>query len=193
MRNLVFFLEEPSAREMLKGLLPRIIPSNDVSFQYIVFEGKQDLEKRLPKKLKGWCKPESSFIVLCDQDSTDCQEVKKKLRVVCQKNGHPESLIRIACRELESWYLGDLKAVENALELNGLARKQERAKYRTPDNLNNAAQELDVLTKQVYQKVSGSRQIGPYLDLENNRSHSFGVFVNGIMRFFSRKNTREVT
>jgi len=183
-RNFVFFLEEPSAREMPKGLLPRIIPSNDMSFQYIVFEGKQDLEKRLPKKLKAWCKPESSFIVLCDQDSADCQIVKEKLRTVCHDNGHPNSLIRIACRELESWYLGDLQAVEKGLELNGLSRKQERAKYRNPDNLANAAQELDVLTKQVYQKVSGSRQIGPHLDLKKNRSHSFGVFVKGIHAFF---------
>ena len=180
MKHLVFFLEEPSAREMLKGLLPRIVLSQDISLQYIVFEGKRDLEKRLPRKLKGWRKPESSLIVLCDQDSADCQIVKKKLRVICQENGHPQSLIRIACRELESWYLGDLQAVENALELNGLARKQERARYRTPDNLAHAAQELERLTKRVYQKVSGSRQIGPHLDLNKNRSPSFGVFVAGI-------------
>ena len=52
MRTLVFFLEEPSAREMLKGLLPRFLPP-DVESRFVVFEGKQDLEKQLEKKLRG--------------------------------------------------------------------------------------------------------------------------------------------
>jgi adenine-specific DNA-methyltransferase len=33
-----------------------------------------------------------------------------------------------------------------------------------------------------YQKVGGSRSIGPHLDPVNNRSHSFGVFVAGIRK-----------
>lgn len=53
MRRLVFCLEEPSAREMLKGLLPRFLP-DDVAPTYLVFEGKQDLEKQLVKHLRGW-------------------------------------------------------------------------------------------------------------------------------------------
>ena len=35
--NLVFLLEEPSAREMLKGLLPRVLP-HPVQIRYIVFD-----------------------------------------------------------------------------------------------------------------------------------------------------------
>ena len=49
MNQVVFFLEERSAREMLKNLLPRILPDN-VTIRYVVFEGKQDLEKQLEKK-----------------------------------------------------------------------------------------------------------------------------------------------
>ena len=41
---LVFLLEEQSAKAMLKGLLPHLLPSNDVDFRYIVFEGKHDLK-----------------------------------------------------------------------------------------------------------------------------------------------------
>ena len=41
--NLVFLLEEPSAREMLKGSLPRVLP-DAVQVRYVVFEGKHDLE-----------------------------------------------------------------------------------------------------------------------------------------------------
>jgi hypothetical protein len=44
MSHLVFFLEEPSAREMLQGILPNIL-SDEISTQFVVFEGKQDLEK----------------------------------------------------------------------------------------------------------------------------------------------------
>ena len=46
MKTIVFFLEEPSAREMLEGVLPRILPE-EVKVRYLVFQGKQDLEKNL--------------------------------------------------------------------------------------------------------------------------------------------------
>jgi len=46
MKEIVFLLEEPSAKEMLLGLLPRITPQEqDLKLTYIVFEGKTDLEK----------------------------------------------------------------------------------------------------------------------------------------------------
>ena len=72
--NLVFFLEEPSAREMLKGLLPRVLP-DVISFRYLVFEGKQDLEKNIVRRLRGWRAPNSVFIVLRDQDAGDCSAI----------------------------------------------------------------------------------------------------------------------
>jgi hypothetical protein len=53
MRVLVFFLEEPSAQAMLNGLLPRILPAG-WQVKYVVFEGKRDLEKQLPRKLRSW-------------------------------------------------------------------------------------------------------------------------------------------
>lgn len=40
MKNLVFLLEEPSARDLLGGLLPRLVPP-DMSIYYLVFEGKR--------------------------------------------------------------------------------------------------------------------------------------------------------
>ncbi len=65
MKYLVCLLEEPSAKEMLKGLLPKIIQSN-VYVKYIVFEGKQDLEKQVERKLKLWRLPDSVFLVMRD-------------------------------------------------------------------------------------------------------------------------------
>jgi len=48
--------------------------------------------------------------------------------------------------------------------------------------LSNAAEELKKLTENSYQKVSGSREIGKHLSIENNQSRSFQVFIQGIIR-----------
>ena len=184
MIHLVFFLEGPSEREMLKGLLPRLL-SGDTIPQYVVFEGKKDMERELPRKLRGWRRPDCRFVVLRDKDGADCLQVKSGLVEICRKAGKPDALVRIACCELESWYLGDLNAVEQAMNLSGLAERQGRRKYRDPDRLANPVQELERMTGNRYQKVSGSRQIGRHLSVDGggaqrNRSHSFRVFVCGL-------------
>jgi len=65
--RIVFFLEERSAKEMLDGLLPRLLPDT-LSFHCFSFEGKQSLRKQLPVKLRGWLAPDTCFVVLQDQD-----------------------------------------------------------------------------------------------------------------------------
>ena len=177
----MFLLEEPSAREMLKGLLPRLLPY-PVNIRYVVFEGKQDLHKNIIRRLRGWRTPDSVFVVLRDQDSADCSTVKQELEDKCREAGRPEALVRIACRELESWYFGDLSAVENGLGLSNLARYGRQEKYRIPDSIHSPGNELRTISRCAYQKLSGSRAIGPELSLDSNRSHSFGVFVDGIRR-----------
>lgn len=180
MNQIVFFLEEPSAKEMLQGVLPKILP-DDIRPQYVVFEGKQDLEKRLPVRLKAWQNPNACFVVIRDQDSGDCFEIKKNLVSKCTDAGKPDALIRIACHELESLYLGDLEAVAKSIGPNNLGRQQTKAKFRSPDNLNNAAQELKKVAPS-YQKVSGSRAISPHLDIDKNRSISFNALIAGLRR-----------
>lgn len=181
MMTLVFFLEEPSAEEMFKGMLPKILPDH-IETRFIVFEGKQDLEKQLGQRMKLWRAPNSQFFVMRDQDSGDCHVIKKNLLEKCKTAYKPEAIVRIACHELESFYIGDLKAVEKGLGIDGLSKLQNKKKFRNPDDLFNPAQELMNLTKNCYQKVSGSRSIGRYLDLENNLSHSFNVLVKAIKR-----------
>lgn len=181
MKTLIFFLEEPSAKEMLNGVLPRLLPAfTDIRF--VVFSGKQDLEKNLERKLRGWLLPNSLFVVMRDQDSGNCISIKKSLTEKCKRAGK-EALVRICCTELESFYLGDLVAVEKGLSLKGLAAKQSSKKYRDPDSLANPSEELDKLTAGVYQKVEGSRSISPHLDLAKNRSNSFRILLNGLRRF----------
>lgn len=179
--NLVFLLEERSARFFLEGFLPKILPC-DVAFKCIAFEGKQDLERQLKRKIEGWLAPDTCFVVMRDQDSGDCIEVKQRLAGICAAAGRPDSLVRVACHELESWYLGNLSAVEQALAQPGLGKKQGSKKYRQPDKLSNASEELFKLTKSAYQKISGSREIGKIMPVTGNKSCSFNHFVSGVQR-----------
>lgn len=176
----VFLAEEASMEEMLRGFLPVLFPNwtEGVDWRCIPHEGKSDLEASIPHKLRGWRQPNVRFVVLRDQDSANCEDVKRRLRELCASGGRPDTLVRIPCRELEAWYLGDLAAVDAALGTPNLSAKQDQRKYRNPDRLQNPSKELSKLAP--YQKRSGSRAIGPKLDPDMNCSHSFRVFVAGL-------------
>lgn len=183
MKELVFLLEELSAKAMLESLLPRLLQP-ETRYRLIPFEGKQDLEKQLVTKIRVYQNQQARFIVLRDQDShPDCLQLKKRLLDLCAQTTKAECcLVRLACRELETFYLGDLQAVEVALSMTGLARYQKSKKFKNPDHLGSPSQELKTLTKGRYQKVSGSKAIGQHLNLENDRSPSFRNLVAAIHR-----------
>jgi hypothetical protein len=183
MRELVFLLEERSARAMLETMLPRCL-SGDINVRLIPFEGKQDLEKQMERRIRGYQNPSARFIVLRDQDShPDCMQIKNRLLALCQSSGkEADCLVRIACEELETFYLADLEAVESAMQMKNLAQLQGKKKFRTPDELGSPSRELRTLTGNRYQKVAGSREIGKHLQLDNPRSASFRNLVAGIQR-----------
>ena len=98
MKTLVCFLEERSAQVLLETILPKILNSSEINFKYITFQGKQDLEKNLYQKLKGWKQPNSYFLVMRDKDAGDCIGIKEKLKTITQNGGKiAETCIRIAC------------------------------------------------------------------------------------------------
>jgi Domain of unknown function (DUF4276) len=154
----------------------------DFLVRYVVFDGKQDLHKQLGKRLRGWLKTDTRFVVMRDQDSGDCRAIKAELLEICRANGCNDALIRIVCHELESWYLGDLAAVEQGLGLKGLVKFQNKSKFRTPDRIVDPVTELKRLTAGQYQKVAGSRAIGPHLNPEGNASTSFRALFQGLER-----------
>lgn len=187
MRELIFLLEEESAKSFLESVLPRILDQS-INARLIAFEGKQDLEKQLSRKIRGYANPNARFIVMRDQDSNpDCIAIKNNLITMCQTAGKAQqSLIRIACKELETFYLADLAAVGIALKLNNLHKLQEKANYRTPDNLPSPKNELKKLTKNNYQNVSSSKEIGKVIDINNHRSKSFKNLIGGIKKLESQ-------
>ncbi len=180
MKQLVFLLEEPSARDLLEGLLPRLLPET-ISVHYLVFDGKQDLERQIVRKLKGWRAPESAFVILRDQDAAECRKVKAGLLRLVKESGREPALIRVACRELESWILGDWKGIADAFERPELALQAQKAAHRAPDRL---VRPVETLRKFIpeYQKRDGARRVGPLLDPARNQSESFRVFCSGIQR-----------
>lgn len=182
MKCLACMLEESSAEEMLKGVLSRILPEEEFDLRFVTFEGKQDLEKNIERKLRSWRRPETFFLVMRDQDAGDCHKIKKSLTEKVRSGGKlPNTCIRIACRELESFYLGDLAAVERGLSVQGLSRRQ--SKIHNPDSLTKPSKKLKELTKEKYSKVKGSRAIAPRLRLDgNNKSRSFNILVEGLRR-----------
>ena len=183
MKELVFLLEEPSAQDMLDGLLPKLLLQG-IGSRCIPFAGKQDLEKHLVRKLRGYQNTEARFIVMRDLDShPDCQALKAQLLEKCRDSGKADvTLVRLACKELESFYLADLAAVEAGLGINWLQRHQQGRKFRAPDTLGSPSAELKQLTKRIYQKRSGSRAIGHHLDPSNARYDSFRNLVSGIRK-----------
>jgi hypothetical protein len=178
MTTVVFLLEEPSAKALLEGLLPRILPAH-VEVTLLAFEGKQDLEKNIPMKLKAWRKPDTLFVVLRDQDSApDCTKVKSHLVGLVRKSGKP-ALVRLACRTLEAWVAGDLDAVAKAFDAPGVAKHKTEKKFRNPDALGSAYDELRRLVP-TYQKIDGARRVGLLLDPEANASASFKSLCTGL-------------
>ena len=58
--RIVFMLEEASMKALLDCILPRILPP-DVSYVLIPHQGKSDLVKSLPIKLKAWNEPDAAW------------------------------------------------------------------------------------------------------------------------------------
>ena len=86
-------------KAFIEEFLPRLIP--DLEFLCITHEGKQDLEKSIPRKLKAFRR--ELFVIIRDNDGADCRAIKARLIDVCKNEGKSDVLIRIACQELESW------------------------------------------------------------------------------------------
>lgn len=180
MSRAVFLLEEYSMKVLLDGMLPRLFP--DLNFLCVPHEGRSDLEKSIPRKLKAWKEPGVRFVILRDNDGADCAIVKSRLAKACSDAGRPESLVRIACQELEAWYFGEPEALAAVFRDPALAELTRKAKFRDPDAIASPSRDLMSLVP-AFQKVSAARKLASHLSRERNRSRSFQALVSGIERF----------
>ena len=193
-----FLLEEPSAEETLKVILPKIL-SNDVTFDFLVFEGKDDLLNNLPARLNGyrWIPDDWRIMVLIDEDRRDCRELKAELErtaheagFVTKSSARPNSdfqvVNRLAIEELEAWFFGDVEALHAAYPRVSI-NLQYQARYRNPDAIIGGTSEaLERLLidgnyhRDKLSKVEVAQNIAPHMEPNRNRSRSFQVFVEGL-------------
>lgn len=180
-------VEEPSMKNVLQIILPKILPQGyqlDVNCFVRPHQGKSDLKKSIPIKVKAYQHfPQLvRLIVVQDQDSNDCKKLKQDLvDLIKNTNLNQPHLIRIVCKELENWYLGDMKAIETVYPNFKASKYQNKAKYRNPDSTY-GSHELERQIKG-FSKIFASKIISKHLDVDNNKSPSFNQFVTGIRRF----------
>ncbi len=166
---------------LLDGLLPRLFPG--LKFLCVPHEGKQDLEKSVPRKIRAWREPGVRFVVLRDNDSADCRAVKNRLATLCRTAGRDDSLVRIVCQELEAWYFGDPEALAEAYAKDRLAEIGSKTAYRNPDAIIRPSEQIIKLIPE-FQKVSGARFMSKLLSRERNKSRSFHALLEGIDHLF---------
>lgn len=177
---IVLLTEEPSMRATLESLISRFFPQRvkDIDWMVTAFSGKSDLERNIPLKMRGWTWGNPFFIILRDADGGDCVALKERMAGLALPCGR-QFKIRVVCQELESWFLGDSEAVTAAYP--DCRFSNETAKYRNPDRLNNASQELHKLTLD-RSKPGRAARIAPHMEPSRNQSRSFQVLFETLQQ-----------
>lgn len=198
MSRLEILVEEQSAEEALRHLLPKIIRGG-VRVKIINMGNKTKLLKQLPARLAGYRQRISEgerlrIVVLVDRDSDDCKKLKNLLERVAidaglttksspHENGDFVVLNRIVIEELESWFIGDSVALRKAFP--SLPRiNTSSGIFRNPDNggsweaLHRYLKNNGIY-KNGFPKIDAARRIAPHMNVADNRSLSFRTFVSG--------------
>jgi hypothetical protein len=197
--HIEFLVEEPSVEIVLNSLVPRIAPG--VTTRIHAFQGKQDLLRKLPRRLKGyrrWLPEDWRIVVLVDRDQQECEVLKAQLENAAleinfvtkstAKKGQPFRVLnRLAIEELEAWFWGDLEAVIAAYPKVSLDL-QNKKPYRDPDAILGGtweALERELKQKGYYpdglDKWDLAQRIAPHMEPGRNRSRSFQVFHDGLL------------
>jgi len=191
MRYIFFLVEEPSIKPVIDSIVTKIVDPNSEWYEVKIHQGKQDLRKALKSVVPTLSKvPNVRIMVLQDQDQYDCEELKNELLNEIEKHCECPFKIRIVCRELESWFLGDLEAVQEAFPRFRYNQYISGSKFRNPDLVQNPHLELLKIIPEysglkTLPKVQTSEKISPYLNVNRNRSVSFKHFYNAIKELFS--------
>lgn len=199
MMQIEILVEEQSAEEALRHLLPRLL-KNRARARVINLGSKYKLLKVLPERLAAYSQRIASgeslrVVVLVDRDDDDCEQLKAGLERMTAAVGLPTKsspaadgrfivLNRIVIEELESWFIGDPSALRKAF--TSLPKiEQNSGIFRNPDNggsweaLHRFLKKHGIY-KSSFPKIDAARRIAPHMDIQQNRSRSFQIFVDGI-------------
>jgi hypothetical protein len=203
MRQLEFFVEEESAEAALIELVPKILADLAESawdFEIRVFQGKPNLLKNLPNRLKSYRnRSDITIIILIDRDQQDCIALKAQLEDIASTAGlttrrHPhhdgsyQAVTRIAIEELEAWFFGDVGAIHAAYPKVD-ANLESQTAYRDSDTIKGGtAEKLAELLKTYHPnglgKVRAAAEIAKHMNPAANRSKSFQVFRDALIDLF---------
>ena len=183
----------------LRVVLPRLLPAGR-TFAIHVFQGKRDLLKKLPGRLRGyrhWLPADWRLIVMVDRDDDNCLELKARLETSAQEaellsprtkspNRPWQVVNRVVIEELEAWYFGDWQSVCAAYP-RVKPTIPRRTRYRDPDAIPGGTWEAfeRVLQRSGYfktglRKVEAAQTIAAHFDPDRNRSRSFAVFHTAV-------------
>jgi hypothetical protein len=196
-------VEEPSAEEALRIILPKILAGR-AKFKLINMRNKSRLIGELPARLRGYKKrldagEDLRIVVLVDRDNDDCRKLKSKLehaaheaglftRTGANRDGRFQVINRIAIDELEAWFIGDTEALKCAF--SSLRGEPFPKSFNHPDNsgtwehLHRFLRSKGIY-RSSYPKIEAARKIASHMELSRNRSRSFSHFCQGIEALLS--------
>jgi hypothetical protein len=163
---------------------------------------KRILLENLPRLLAGYGRAfryvdDAAVLVVVDSDRHDCIAFKAELQAVLRRCAPaPRALFRIAIEEMEAWLLGDRAAVEAAYPQ---AKRRVLEHYHQDSVCGTWEVLADAihpggsagLKKQGYPIIGQAKciwasKIAPHINIESNRSESFRIFCEGILKLRDR-------
>ena len=187
--TLHIFTEEPSFEKFASHLLSRLIPDIDVRIH--PHQGKQDLERALRTTLPAISKmPGAKILITRDQDSDNCRTLKKRLSELISGQCFCAYKIRIVCRELECWLLGDMDAIAKAYPRFNPEQYKHKADFREVDLIADAPDRLLRMIPELKQnrslpKIAFAYHVAPHINMDTNTSVSFKHFITAVRQLTS--------
>lgn len=196
-------VEEPSIKDALDVLMPRLLDARAVTLNIIDHGSKPQLLRNLPNRLAGYARrlvrEDIRVLVVIDRDDDDCLQLKQQLEAIAaavglatktvpDADGNFRVVNRIVVEELEAWFFGDVPALCAAYPgvPDTLARK---SRYRDPDAIVGGTWEklLQILQQAGHYRASErlpktevARRVAVLMNPRQNRSASFNHFVTGL-------------
>lgn len=185
MRIVYVLVEEESARPVVEAVWSSMKDEfPDDTLEVKTHQGKQDLQKSISKVVPALSRvPGSCILILHDQDSANCHDLKQRLLALITGATAPIK-VRIVCRELESWFLGDFNALHQIFPRFSPEQIHNPSRFRRIDAVVNPLAELKrivpELANRTVPKVWLSKTVAPKMSIYANRSESFNQFVGAL-------------
>ncbi|AUJ13785.1 hypothetical protein BVV20_19030 [Xanthomonas oryzae pv. oryzae] len=213
--HIEFLVEDSSGAKAVNILLPAVIGPQGTPHTWKIHEykgvgrlpdglstttdpAKRALLNQLPRLLSGYGKTPGidAVVVVLDTDRRDCVTFLSELKAILGKcKPAPKTIFRLAIEEMESWFLGDKKAV---LAAYPKAKKDVLSRYKQ----DSICGTWEVLADAVHPggsaaiinagwplpgqvKHDWANQICPKIDVELNKSPSFCKFRDGLRKLIN--------